>query len=53
LGISVYIAECEIITDDVKVLQKFKDVAPDIQHADTSLAMLLGAPIGSEQNVGS
>jgi hypothetical protein len=51
LGLSINIAKCEIITDDVKVLQKFKDVAPGIRHVDTSTAMLLGAPIGSEQSV--
>jgi hypothetical protein len=50
-GLSINIAKCEIITDDVKVLQKFKSVVPGIRHVDTTAAMLLGAPIGCEHSV--
>jgi hypothetical protein len=51
LGLIINVTKCEIITDNVEVLQKFRDVAPDIKHVKTAAAMLLGAPIGSEQSV--
>ena len=51
LGLIFNVAKCEIITDNDEVLQKFRDVAPDIKHVKTAPAMLLGAPIGSEQSV--
>jgi hypothetical protein len=51
LGLFINVTKCEIITDNVEVLQKFRDVAPDIKHVKTAAAMLLGAPIGSEQSV--
>ena len=47
----ISVAKCEIITDNDEVLQKFRDVAPDIKHANKAAPMLLGAPIGSEQSV--
>jgi hypothetical protein len=51
LGLIINVAKCEIITDNDDVLQKFRDVAPDIKHVKTAAAMLLGAPIGNEQSV--
>jgi hypothetical protein len=51
LGLIVNVAKCEIITDNVEVLQKFRNVAPDIKHVKTASAMLLGAPNGGEQSV--
>ena len=40
------------ITTKCATADKFRDVAPDIKHVKTAAAMLLGAPIGSEQSVG-
>lgn len=54
LGLNVNVAKCEITTDDVKVLQNFRNVAPVIRHVDrldTTSAVQLGAPVGSEQSV--
>jgi hypothetical protein len=51
LGLIINITKCEIMTDNVEVLEKYRDVAPGIKHVKTAAAMLLGAPIGSEQSV--
>jgi division protein CdvB (Snf7/Vps24/ESCRT-III family) len=51
LGLVVNTRKCEVITDDDDVVEKFKSVAPEITHVKTSSAMLLGAPVGSEQSV--
>jgi hypothetical protein len=52
LGLIIDVAKCEIITDNVEVLQKFRYVALDIKHVKTAAAMLLGQPaVGSEQSV--
>jgi len=32
LGLVVNVAKCEIITDDVDVLQNFRNISPDIKH---------------------
>jgi len=45
------VSRCEIITDDIDVLQKFRNFAPDIKHVKPASAILLGAPIGGEQSV--
>ena len=50
-GLVVNVAKCEVITDDDEVLQKFRDIAPDIRHVKTASALLLGAPIGGRQSV--
>jgi hypothetical protein len=39
----INVTKCEIITDNVEALQKFRVVAPDIKHVKTAAAMLLGA----------
>jgi hypothetical protein len=44
-------SKCELITDDDDIVRQFRAVVPDINHVNTSDAMLLGAPIGSEQSV--
>ena len=51
IGLVINVSKCELITDDVDVVAKFKAIAPDIKHVGTAGAMLLGAPIGSEQSV--
>jgi len=51
LGLVINVAKCEIITDDVDVLQKFRNIAPNVKYVKTSSAILLGAPIGGEQSV--
>ena len=51
LGLVVNVRKCEIITDDIHVVEKFKVVAPGIKHVKSSAATLLGAPIGGEQSV--
>jgi hypothetical protein len=51
LGLIVNVIKCVIITDNVEVLQKFRDVAPDIKDVKTAAAMLIGAPICSEHSV--
>jgi hypothetical protein len=52
LGLIINVAKCEIITDNVEILKKFRDVAQDIKHVKTAAAvMLLGAPVGSELSV--
>jgi hypothetical protein len=44
--LKVNVAKCEIIADNVEVLQKFREVAPDIKHGMTAAAaMLLGVSI--------
>jgi len=32
LGLIINVAKCEIITDDVDVLQNFRNISPDIKH---------------------
>ena len=51
LGLAINASKCEIITDDADVVQKVKAIAPAIRHISTASAMLLGAPIGSDQCV--
>jgi hypothetical protein len=51
MGIIINVTKYEIITDNVEVLHKFIDVAPNIKHVKTAAAMLHGAPIGSEKSV--
>jgi hypothetical protein len=50
-GLTVSTSKCELITDDDDIVRQFRAVVPDINHVNTSDAMLLGAPIGSEQSV--
>ena len=51
LGLTINAAKCEIITDDVEVVQKLKAIAPAIKHISTASAMLLGAAIGGDHSV--
>jgi len=51
LGLVVNVAKCEITKDNIDVLQKFRNIAPDINHVKPASAILLGAPIGGEQSV--
>jgi hypothetical protein len=51
IGLVVNAAKCELITDDLAVVEKFRSVAPDIKHVSTASAMLLGAPIGGERSI--
>ena len=46
LDLVVNDVKCEIITDDVELLRKFKNIAPDIKHVTTASAILLCAPVG-------
>ena len=41
----------ELITDDPSVISKFRIVAPTIQHIESHRAMLLGAPIGDDDEI--
>jgi len=52
LGLVVNVAKREIITDDIDVLQKFRNIAPGIKHVEpaSAIGLLLGAPIGGEQS---
>ena len=49
LGLIVNPQKCEIITDDMVIVEKFKSLTPEIIHTSPSVATLLGAPIGSNQ----
>jgi hypothetical protein len=44
-------AKCELIANDVSVIQRFQTVAPDIIIFDPATTVLLGAPIGGQQSV--
>jgi len=47
----VNIKKCELITADQSVIHKFLSVAPEIAIVDPDAAVLLGAPVGSQQPV--
>jgi len=51
LGLLLNEQKCELVTDDFKVLEKFRAVAPAILHVKTHHAVLLGAPIGSSEEI--
>lgn len=51
LGLVVNAAKCELITDNIDIVNKFRSIAPDMKHVQPSAAMLLGAPIGGEQSI--
>jgi len=51
IGLVVNVTKCELITDDVEVIDKFRVVAQEIKVVSPAAAMLLGSPIGGEQSV--
>ena len=53
LGLELNEQKCELITDDDDVVDKFRADAPSILHIKTSQAVLLGAPIGSTEEIDS
>ena len=48
LGLVINVHKCDIITDDMSVVKRFKSIVPDIKYVMTSTAMLLSAPIGGK-----
>ena len=53
LGLELNEQKCELITDNDDVVDKFRVDAPSILHIKTSQAVLLGAPIGSTEEIDS
>ena len=53
LGLELNEQKCELITDDDDVVDKFRVDAPSILHIKTSQAVLLGASIGSTEEIDS
>ena len=51
LGLVVNPQKCEIITNDLDIVQKFHSLAPEMVHTSPSVATLLGAPTGSDQGI--
>ena len=51
LGLVVNPQKCEIITNDLDIVQKFHSLAPEMVHTSQSVATLLDAPIGSDQGI--
>ena len=51
IGLQLNEHKCELITDNHEVLQKFKAIAPSIQHIDVHHSVLLGAPIGNKVGI--
>jgi len=51
IGLHVNEKKCELITADQQAIQQFKSIAPDIVIVDPAAAVLLGAPVGSQQSV--
>jgi hypothetical protein len=51
IGLLVNDQKCELVTDDIEVVDKFRAIAPSIIHVSTSKAGLLGAPIGSSDEI--
>jgi len=50
-GLLVNDQKCELVTDDLEVVEKFRAIAPSIIHVGTLKASLLGAPIGSSEEL--
>ena len=51
IGLKLNESKCELITDDLDVLLKFRAIAPSIQHISVSRSVLLGAPIGNSEGL--
>jgi len=51
LGLLLNEHKCELVTDDMEVVEKFRVIAPTIIHVNISRANLLGAPIGSLEEI--
>ena len=51
IGLLLNEHKCELVTDDMEVVQKIQTIAPSITHVHTSNAVLLGAPIGSLEEI--
>jgi len=51
LGLLLNEHRCELVTDDMEVVEKFRVIAPTIIHVNISRANLLGAPIGSLEEI--
>ena len=51
IGLELNESKCELITDDLDVLLKFRAIAPSIQHISVSRSVLLGAPIGNSEGI--
>jgi len=44
-------AKCEIVTDDVVVCHRIRDIARAVKHINCGKAVLLGAPVGDASSV--
>jgi len=51
IGLLVNECKCELITNDVSVIERFRSIAPEVTVVDPAMAILLGAPVGGEQAV--
>ena len=51
LGLTLNETKCELILEDPDVISKFRIFAPSIMHVRFHQAMLLGAPIGDDDEV--
>ena len=51
IGLLLNEHKCELVTDDMEVVQKIQTIAPSITDVLTSNAVLLGAPIGSLEEI--
>ena len=51
IGLLLNEHKCELVTDDMEVVEKFRAIAPSINHVSTSHADMLGAPIGSLEEI--
>jgi hypothetical protein len=53
LGLILNERKCEIITDDLDVMARFRQIAPNIMHVLRDDAVLLGAPVGGNAAIES
>jgi hypothetical protein len=51
IGLFLNEGKCEIITDDITVVDRFRQIAPSIIHTRCKDALLLGAPVGNYEAV--
>ena len=51
MGLELNESKCELITDDLDVLLKFRAISPSIQHISVSRSVLLGAPIANSEGI--
>lgn len=52
LGLVINPAKCELITDDISLVDRVRVVIPDILHTNKTSAELMGAPVGGEEGIG-